>query len=106
MLAQFITNGQLNRQALATAVLGGAEFTAKYGAYMGVNSAALENNTYMNIFGRLPTAAERALLFPFSLVDTVVAVAELGRTSGQVIRSDVHDGVSTGTATYADSATP
>jgi Ca2+-binding RTX toxin-like protein len=102
MLAQFITNGNLDRSALANSIIVGGEFTARYGNASTLNYTTFMNNAYMNMFGRQPSAAERSLYGALSAQNIIVAVAELARTSGQVIRSDNHDGVAFGTVSYAD----
>jgi Ca2+-binding RTX toxin-like protein len=104
MLAQYITNGQLDRNKLATNILAGDEYFFKYGS--GVTDAAMINDAYMNLFGQLPTAAVRTQLAGLTQAQAMVAIAELGRTSGQVIRSDEHDGTAFGTVSYADLAGP
>jgi Ca2+-binding RTX toxin-like protein len=100
MLAQFITNGSLNRTALANSIITGNEFVSMHGASLGW--AAYINFAFMNMFGRLPTAAESTKFSAMSSANAVAAIAELARVSGQSVRSDNHDGVAFGTVSLAD----
>ncbi len=83
-LAQYITNGVLNRQALATAIVNSSEYTSDYALPETVNNdqytllggfdviAAFEND-----LGRLPTAAESAIFDPYISNPTPANIATM-----------------------------
>ncbi|MDQ7251013.1 calcium-binding protein [Dongia sedimenti] len=100
MLAQYIVNGQLDRTAIANSIISGGEFLSLHNG--SVSWTQNVNFAYLNVFGRLPTAAETASYSSLSSANAIVAIAELGRTSGQSIRSDNRDGIAFGTVSYAD----
>jgi Ca2+-binding RTX toxin-like protein len=100
LLARYISNGDLNRTALANDIVASDEFETKYDT---PSAAELINAAYVNAFGYLPSAATRTALGSNSAT-ALIAIAE-SMLSGQVIRSDVHDGVAWGTVSYANAAT-
>lgn len=58
-LVTFVTDGQLDKSALVTSLLGSGEFATRYGT---LNNAEFATQIYLNTVGRAPTLAEADLV--------------------------------------------
>ena len=82
-LGQYITNGVLNRTALATALVNSSEYGSDYRG-VPLNPSGFTYQVYedfLNVLGRLPTASEVSTFDPASMQTATITVQTLAQTA-------------------------